>query len=86
MYNRFFHGAASFRRLFSFLSLLLWTAVLIGALYIAAHVTFFYACPSAALSRGLLLSHVAPMMEHVLMSVLLLTACGLLEERIFHSD
>ncbi len=37
------------------------------------------------MARGMLLSAVSPMIEHILMSVLLLTACGTLEESLFRS-
>ena len=83
---RFPLDGKSFRRLFAALSHLFWAASLIDALYIAAYVMTIVYCPSAALSRGMLLSQVTPMIEHILMSVLLLSACGAMEESIFHSD
>lgn len=76
----------SFRRLFAALSHLFWASALINALYIAAYVMTIAYCPSAALARGMLLSQVAPMIEHILMSILLLSACGAMEESIFYSD
>ncbi len=80
-----FYGRENFRRLFASLSHLFWVAALIDALYIALHVGMLYVCPVEAFSRGMLLSQTAPMVEHVLMSVLLLCACGVLEEALFRS-
>lgn len=76
---------ALFRQLYSNLLHLFWAAALVDALYIFAHVSLILFCPSAAMARGMYLSAVLPMIEHILMSVLLLTACGMLEESIFRS-
>ena len=78
-------GEKMFRRLFANLSHLLWVIALIDALYIAAHMLTIAFCPSQAMARGMLLCEVPPMIEHILMSVLLLSACGEMEESVFSS-
>ncbi|MBQ8747285.1 MAG: hypothetical protein IJZ08_05390 [Clostridia bacterium] len=71
--------------MFANVSHLFWALALIDALYIAAYVLTIVTCPSQAMARGMLLSQVPPMIEHILMSVLLLSACGALEESVFRS-
>lgn len=78
-------AAAQFRRRFSLLSHLLWIAVLLCALYIAGYVLAFVLAPAEAAAQGHLLTAVPSMLEHILMSVLLLTAAGAAEETIFKS-
>ncbi len=85
MLKRTFFGKGAFRRLFARLSHLFWVIALIDALYIAVHVWTIAFCPSAAMAWGMLLSEVPPMIEHILMSVLLLCACGAMEESVLKS-
>ncbi len=73
------------RRLFSRLSHMFWAIALLDALYIAGYVLSFVLCPSFAVSAGMLLSEVPPMIEHIFMSILLLTAMGVAEESVFRS-
>ncbi len=75
--------AAQFRRVFSLLSHLFWIAVLLCALYIAGYVLHFVLAPTEAAAQGHLLTAVPTMLEHILMSVLVLTAAGAAEEAIF---
>ncbi len=77
--------AVRFRRRFTRLSHVFWMLVLLDALYIAGYVLTCITDPSAAMSRGMLLSQVPPMIEHVLMSVLLLTAAGVAAETVVRS-
>ena len=77
-----FGNTAQFRRRFSVLSHILWLAVLMNALYIAAYVLAFFQDPAGASVRGLCITAVPDMMEHILMSILLLTGCGALEESV----
>lgn len=76
-------AAAQFRRRFSLLFHFFWIAALLCALYIAGYVLIFMLAPVEAVSRGYLLTAVPPMLEHILMSVLLLTAAGAAEEAVF---
>lgn len=73
------------RRLFFRLSHMFWAIALLDVLYIAGYVLSFVVCPSFAISSGMLLSEVPPMLEHIFMSILLLTAMGAAEESVFRS-
>lgn len=76
-------ATVQFRRRFSLLSHLLWIAVLLCTLYIAGYVLAFVLAPAEAAAQGHLLTAVPSMLEHVLMSILLLTAAGAAEESVF---
>jgi len=86
MQNRkYSESSVRFRRRFTCLSHVFWMIVLLDALYIAGYVLAFFVDPSAAAEKGMLLSQVPPMMEHVLMSALLLTAAGVSAETVVRS-
>ena len=77
---------ARFRRRFSILTHLFWIAAVLNALYIAGYVLALVLTPEAAWDRGQFMAAVPRMTEHVLMSVLLLTAFGAAEETVFRSE
>ncbi len=77
---------ARLRLRFSILSHIFWIAALLNALYIAGYVLALVVSPLEAAARGYLITAVPPMLEHVLMSVLLLTAAGAAEEYVFRGS
>lgn len=74
---------ARMRRRFSLLSHFFWILALLDTLYIAGYVLAFVLAPAEAAARGQLLTAVPSMLEHILMSVLVLTAAGVAEESVF---
>lgn len=79
-------AAAQFRRRFSLLFHFFWIAALLCALYIAGYVLAFVLTPAETVAQGRLLTAVPAMLEHILMSVLLLTAAGAVEEIVFRGQ
>lgn len=55
---------------------LFWTAILADALYIFSYIHTFCTSPSAAMARGETLTAVPAMMEHILMSAVMLLLCA----------